>query len=232
MCGYARRHIQNDDLKAFVDAIGMMELFRGERDENQIEHFYPAFGGAANRQISDLIIREDGEIKTVDATWWFECKEVGDQLLVDNTRTTFNARNLVSPYWRGAIRHHRAIVLATGLGEGKLIDGKNRHFYMQGETPLLMGAVYRPFSNGLYSTAIITRDAHSRFSEYHDKAFPLFLPPDSEFLKLWLSNEPESHPEIARLLENPKVFNALTVTQVKTFKGGQPLSEPKILLPD
>jgi hypothetical protein len=62
------------------------------------EHFYPAFGGAASRRITGMIIQEEGELKSVDATWWFDCQEVDGELVVNNKRTTFNARNLTSPY--------------------------------------------------------------------------------------------------------------------------------------
>ena len=232
MCGYARRHISNHDLSEFVKAIGMMRLYEDRVEPDGPQHFYPAFGGAASRQIRGLIINEDHQVKTVDATWWFDCAEQDGQLIVNNARTTFNARNLVSPYWKAAIRHKRAIVLCTALGEGKAVAGKNRHYFMEGETPLLLGAVYRSFPNNLYSTAIITRDAHPRFDAYHDKAFPLFLPPDPQFLKIWLSDAPESNPVIADLLERPRVFNRLKVTAVKTFKDAVPTSSPEYLEPD
>jgi putative SOS response-associated peptidase YedK len=120
----------------------------------------------------------------------------------------------------------------TGIGEGKVIDGKNRHFLVEGTQPLLMATVCRKFPSGHYSTAIITQDSHSKFDKYHDKAFSLFLPPEPEFLKLWLSNEPETHPQIAHLLENPKVFNKLKITPVKTFKDAKPTGEVEYLEPD
>jgi putative SOS response-associated peptidase YedK len=210
----------------------MSELFRTYPDEALMQHFYPAFGGASNKQIKDLIINENGQLKTVDATWWFECSEQDGKLIVDNTRTTFNARNLVSPYWKNAIRHHRGIVLATALGEGKVVAGKKHQFLMEGERPILLGAIYRQYPNNLYSTAIITREEHPRFNEYHDKAFPLFLPPDPQLLKLWLSSEPETHPVIADLLANPKIFTSMKITRVKTFKDAVAIGEAIVLSAD
>lgn len=232
MCGYARRHIGGKELREFVNLIGMPDLFKDHPDEVLLQHFYPAFGGAASRQINELIIRENGEVKTVDATWWFDCKEVDGELIVNNHQTTFNARNLASPYWKGAIRHHRAVVLATALGEGKEVNGKNRHYFMEGESPILLGAVYRSFPNGLYSTAIITRDAHPRLEQFHDKACPLFLPPDPDFLKLWLGDEPETNPAIANLLDAPKVFGWLKVKPVKTFKDAVATGSTETLISD
>lgn len=234
MCGYARRHISNKDLNEFVKTLELMVQFRNRPDQESpvLEHFYPAFGGAAGKQFKGLIIREGDQLKAVDATWWFDCEENDGDLIVNNKRTTFNARNLASPYWKGAIRYHRAIAVVTAIGEGKEINGKNRHFFVEGETPLLMGAVYRTFPNNLYSTAIITRDSHARFEAYHDKAFPLFLPPEAEFLKLWLSDAPETDPAIADLLSRPKIFNRLRITPVKTFKDAIATGETEFLEQD
>lgn len=242
MCGYARRHISTVDLIEFMKSIELLANYQFELPLDELVHFYPAWGGAAWKQIKDLIIREDGEIKTVDATWWYACKEAGDQLVVDNKLTTFNARNLHQKYWTRGIRHHRAIVLATAIGEGKdeeikdedgnVIKTKKHSYFVEGETPLLIGAVYRKYENNLYSTAIITRDEHPRFSPYHSKAFPLFLPADAKFLRLWLSDEPETHPAIAHLLENPRIFNTLKVTEVKTFKDAVAKGETITLAPD
>lgn len=231
MCGYARRHVssrQMNDLAELLDYGGIVEKVPVET----LQHFYPAFGGAASRQLNSLVIREESVTKAIDATWWFDCVEDGEGLVVNNKRTTFNARNLSSPYWKAAIRRHRGIFVATGIGEGKVIDSKNRHFLVESDEPLLLGCVYRPFNNGCYSAAIITRDEHLRFSEYHDKAFPLMLPPDPEFLKLWLSDEREDHPAIAHLLNDPKIFTDLKVTPVKTFKAGEAVGTVEYLAAD
>ena len=234
MCGYGRRHIKTPDLVEFVRTLRLMGAFNNfnEYDAPELLHFYPAFGGAAGKQIKDLIIQEDGVLKAVNATWWYHCHEVDGQLVVDNKLTTFNARNLENRYWLPAIRHRRAIVIATAIGEGKEIDKKKHSYFVEGETPLLLGAVYQSFPNNLYSTAIITRNEHPRFSPYHDKAFPLFLPHDPEFLALWLSDEPETHPAIAYLLENPRIFNRLKITEVKTFKDAEAKGQSIYLEPD
>lgn len=232
MCGYARRHISTRELRDFVDLIHQPKLEFKLPEDGGIQHFYAAFGGNASRQLKDLIIRKDDQVKTVDATWWFDCQEDGQRLAVNNSRTTFNARNLSSPYWKGAIRHYRGIFLATGLGEGKSVDGKNRHYLVESERPILMGCVYRPFPNGCYSAAIITRDSHPRFEKYHEKAFPLMLPPDPEFIDIWLGDAGDDHPAIADLLAHPAIFNDLKITQVKTFKDAKPLAEPEFVAAD
>lgn len=231
MCGYARRHISSRQLHELADLFNEAGLVI-KRGVEELVHFYPAFGGNPTRALSDLVIRQGAGLATVDATWWFDCQENGDSLTVNNKRTTFNARNLTSPYWRGAIRHHRGVLITTGIGEGKMIDGKNRHFLVESDQPILLGCVYRPYPNGCYSAAVITRDSHPRFEPYHDKAFPLMLPHDPAFLQLWLSDTREEEPAIADLLEHPKIFNSLKITPVKTFKDAQPLGETTVLQAD
>jgi putative SOS response-associated peptidase YedK len=219
MCGYVKRHIGPKDLNEFLELLGIRGYYDEANEEPELKHFYPAFGGNPDRNIEGLIIEEEGQLKLVNATWWYDCSETDGEFKV-GTRTTFNARNLESRYWKSAIRHHRAIVVATGLGEGKMIDGKNKHFLVTSDRLLLLGAVYQRFPSGRYSCAIITRDAHPRFEAYHDKAFPLFLPYNLEFLKLWLSQANEQQPQIAHLLASPKIFANLSILPVKTLKGG------------
>jgi|SRR5680860_388533 len=91
---------------------------------------------------------------------------------------------------------------------------------MEGTQPFLLGALYRPFPNGQYSCAVITRDAHLKFEPYHDKAFPLFLPPTREFVQTWLAEDIPQANEIDNLLEHPRLYATLQVEEVKTFKSG------------
>ena len=51
-------------------------------------------------------------------------------------RTTFNARNLDSPFWKGAVRHHRAIVVGTALGESNKVGSTNEHYLMNAKERL------------------------------------------------------------------------------------------------
>lgn len=230
MCGYLRRNTDGQTLREYYASIQVPLSWPKVDEAPEEEHFYAAFGGNASRQITGMIIRGEGEAKTVAATWWYDCSEEDGRLVV-GSRTTFNARNLVSPYWRGGIRHYRGIAVASAIGEGKAIDGKNVHYLMSSKPgePILLGTIYRAFPCGLYSCAVITRDSQPGFDKYHDKAFPLMLPNDQDFLQKWLADVPESEPSIAELLAHPKVFNDLTVVRVKTLKGGVPLGEAEFL---
>lgn len=232
MCGYVNRFVSQRTLREFMELLGMQSASeQANDDEPAMQHFYPAFGGDSRRTIDGLLIMEGGQLKLVNATWWYDCQEVDGRLVV-GPKTTFNARNLHYAYWREAIRKRRAIVIATGLGEGKTISGKNHHYLVTSERLIFLGAVYQSFPSGHYSCAVITRDTHPRFEPYHDKAFPLFLPPNLDFLKLWLSEADDENPQIEHLLENPKIFSELKITRVKTFKGAVPIGEPQSLAAD
>ncbi|GAA3953137.1 SOS response-associated peptidase family protein [Allohahella marinimesophila] len=221
MCGYVQRALETAELERLLEKIGLEELTGDlfSHSPDQVEHFYPAFGGNPNRKIRNLIIQHEGKPRLVDATWWFDCTAVGDELRVGK-RTSFNARNLDSPFWKGALRHHRGLVAATGIGESKVIDGKKHQFLMIGNEPFLLGALYRPFSNGHFSCAVITRDAHLKMEPYHDKAFPLFIPATKDFVQLWLDDTVMQSEVIDELLAHPKLTATLQVEEVKTFKRG------------
>jgi putative SOS response-associated peptidase YedK len=180
---------------------------------------YPAFGGDINRRIP-LLVSQDNQLKRVDAIWWFDAYVQSQQTLLGQ-RTSFNARNLDSPFWKGALNNSRGIVLANQIGESKPV-GKGKHqFLMQSNAPFMLGAIYRKLENGDYCCAIITRDAHPKMTPYHEKAFPLFLPIDMQFLHIWLGPKPAEHPQINALLSEPKLFPTLHVQRVKTYKSKQ-----------
>ncbi len=189
---------------------------------------YPAFGGDTTRRIP-LLINENGSLKQVQAVWWFDTFLRDSETFIGG-RTSFNARNLSSPFWNSALNNNRAIVLATELGESKLV-GKTKHQYlMQSSQSFMLGALYQKLENGDYSCAIITRDTHPKMEPYHDKAFPFFLPMAPNFMDLWLSDVPADNPQIITLLEKPKLYPTLNVTRVKTYKNKQKVGSTDITL--
>jgi putative SOS response-associated peptidase YedK len=226
MCGYLRRHVKPRDLRAFLELLGLKadsphgQDDEPESDEPVLEHFYPAWGGNINRRINKLLVEEHGELKLVDATWWYHAQEVDGQLQL-GPKKTFNARNLHYAFWSNGINHRRAIAIVTGVGEGKNINGKDVHYLIESDTFLLLGAVYQRFPSGQYTCSIITRDSAAQYQPYHENSFPLFLPHDVDTLKLWLGTATADHPTIAELLAHPKVVNDLAITPVKTFKDAK-----------
>lgn len=229
MCGFIKRVTDRPAYRALIKQLGWDDLLAG--DDVGLQQFYPAFGGDSSRQIKGLVIEEGGHTRAVNATWWFDCKEEGDQLVVGK-RTTFNARNLDSPFWKGALRHHRGIVVATGIGESKVIEGKKHQFLMESETPFLLGALYRWFPAGHYSCAVITRDEHPKFTPYHEKAFPLFLPIDRDFLDTWLDPDITQADVIDELLTRPRLYTDLQVQEVKSYKGAIPIGSSRSISAD
>lgn len=143
-------------------------------------------------------------------------------------RTTFNARNLDSPYWHKAISKRRGIVVATAVGESNpSANGKAQYLMRPTSGAMLLGVVYRMFSNGCFSCAVVTRPPRPDFSQYHEKSIPCFLPHNKEFISAWLGNE--ENEAVDELLSNPKIYCDLEVTKVKTFKSGEPLAPAAIL---
>lgn len=232
MCGYLRRHIGPKDLQEFLKLIDMPQLEFQFPEDGRPQHFRPAWGAVPEAQIKGLIVREDDRPKLVDATWWYACDERGDTLRPNMDAETFNARRLHLDRWRDPINHRRGIAMATAIGEAITSNGKKTQFFVEGKMPLLMGCLYQKFSNGRYSCAVITRDPHLRFKDYHDEAFPLMLPPDPIFLKLWLSDTPADDPAIAELLKQPKIFTDLIVTPVKTYKDAAPKGSSNLVHAD
>jgi putative SOS response-associated peptidase YedK len=227
MCGYIEINGEQQSIVAFPEGEIVNQFI-----SSLFKRYYPAFGQDPNKTI-DIVIEENGELKQVAATWWFDCSDSFDGLQV-GTRTTFNARNLDSPYWQSALHYNRAIVLATGMGESKVV-GKTKHqYYMQSDEVFVLGALYQKFSDNRYSCAVITRDAHPKMEPYHHKAFPCFLPNDDPFLKRWLSQSVQQHPEINKVLNFPTLYPTLKVQRVKTYKDKVPYKsfEPKILTSD
>jgi len=228
MCGYIEVSGEHQQLFMQFSKQKIAKQFYS----TSFKRYYPAFGQDPNKTI-DIVIEENGELKQVAATWWFDCSDSFEGLRV-GTRTTFNARNLDSSYWQGALQYNRAIVLGTGIGESKVV-GKTKHqYYMQSDEVFVLGALYRKFSDDRYSCAVITRDAHPKMEAYHDKAFPCFLPNYDQFLKRWLSQSVQQHPEINKVLNNPTSYPTLKVQRVKTYKDKVPYKsfEPKILSSD
>ncbi|WP_166256369.1 SOS response-associated peptidase family protein [Marinobacter salicampi] len=231
MCGYIRRVTDSPAVADLLDQIGLGRLASRFAGEGDIEHYYPAFGGNPERKIHHLIVPGPEGPTTVDATWWFDAQQEGGTLRLGR-RTTFNARNLNSPYWKGALRHHRALVVATGLGESKWVNGKKTQYLMEGEQPFLLGALYRPFDNGCISCAVITRDSHPRFDEYHDKAFPCFVPADQKFVDQWLNSDGQVPDMVSRYLTQPQLTVPLRVAHVSTFKRGTVSLDSEMLSAD
>ena len=221
MCGYIEVNgEQSGPVMLQPDFSDYLPFFpKGEK-----KVFYPAFGQNPDRTI-DILIREEGALKKVSATWWFDCVDSENGLLVGN-RTTFNARNLSSPFWKHALQKYRAITFATAIGESKFV-GKTKHqYYMQSDDVFALGVLYRKHSNNKYSCAVITRDSHPKMEPYHDKAFPCFLPMEPNFLDIWLDETIQQHPRIDFVLENPTLYPSLHVQRVKTYKDKVPMNSP------
>lgn len=222
MCGFVGYSNVREQPALFAQYEGLLKQLRDYEA-------YPAFGGDTARKIP-LLIHEDGQSKWIEAIWWFDGFTDG-KVTILGKRTSFNARNLESPYWEKSLQSSRACIVATEIGESKIV-GKTKHQYLlTSQQPFLLGALYRKLDNGDYCCAVITRDSHPKMSPYHDKAFPLFLPVQTEFLSEWLSPNVASSFAIEQLLQHPKLFPTLSVRRVKTYKGKQAIGHFTDVLP-
>ncbi|MBX2859407.1 MAG: SOS response-associated peptidase family protein [Cellvibrionaceae bacterium] len=182
-------------------------------------------------RVNHLVIWRNGKAVYTDALWWYALKRENDQLVLNPKVTSFNARNLDSPLWRSAIRARRGVLFASEIGESQ---GKARYL-MQSQTLFALGCVYQQWQQAgatVYSFALITRDPHPRFSRYHDKSMPLFLPNNPEFLDHWLDPTVEQSPQISAVLEQPKLRVTFDVLPVKTYKRAEPLGQIELLQAD
>ena len=192
---------------------------------------FPVQRAYQRRSFHGLITLEDTGYCVSSAIWWYQLKADGEKLVPNEKVTSFNARDLSKPLWRQAIKTRRAIVLATELGES---NGKAR-FLMKSEEGFALGCVYKDWEiNGehLRSFAVITRPPHERFSQYHDKSVPCFIPLDKTFIEEWLNPNIDSSPAINALLDNATLTTDLEVTKVKSYKHAEPLGETENLPKD
>lgn len=217
MCGY---------IGNLYEAPGVIDLM----EELGIQLPLPYFQSYQRRIHPALITADQGVPTLSKAIWWFAMKREGQTWVPNPEITSFNARNLDSRLWKPAVESRRGLIFGTEVGESKGRD----HYLMRTESGLAVGALYQdwhtPGGDVVRSMAVITRRPHSRFSQYHDKSIPMFLPMDAVTLRTWL--DPAigiEHPEIASLLKTPKIYTPLSVTRAKSFKRGEPFGEPEWL---
>ncbi len=194
---------------------------------------YPVSQNYQRRPVTGLITAVPGGGYSMStAVWWYAMKMDAGQWVPNEKVTSFNARNLQSPLWKEAIAQRRGVVFASEVGES---NGRDRYL-MRSTEGLALGAVYRdwvaPSGAAVRSMAIITRPPHARFSRYHDKSIPCFLPLDVDVLKCWLDPALPTSDAIERMLETPRLYSDLNVTRVKTYQRGEALAAAELLSKD
>lgn len=217
MCGFARRirAAKIPKLERIRMEYGLPEFPDGQ--------FWPG------TQMTGLIVGEEGGgARMIDATWWFILEDKGGQLKPNRSITCFNARNLDGRLWKGPFKTSRCILPATSI-----VETKDKHSYhMEAEEGLLLGGLYRTWKHGeelLHSCAIITCPPHERFSEYHDKSIPLFLPDDPKLIAAWLDPGFHDSDFFKGMIEAPRLPIDLNVTPVKNSQHLEPLGDAGVL---
>lgn len=202
MCGYAMR----------VQAMKAAKL-RAALEEWDIENipdgrFFP------RTTMTGLIIHDGERPRTIDAMWWFLLQEKEGALKPNPSITCFNARNLSGQLWRGPMKTHRCILPATSIVE--TLGSKS--YLMDAAEGLFIGGLYRTWKlddQVVHSCALITCEPHERFSTYHDKSIPLFLPYDMSILNAWLDPTFTDVGFFQGLIDKVLIPTDLMVTPVK-----------------
>lgn len=218
MCGFVGRVIDSPYVKALM---AILEL------DNVI---LPPGKFRPRGILKGVIIEEEGQLKSVDATWWFALTKSGDEWQANPKLTSFNARDLSKPLWKNSLNSNRALVFADEIGERH--QGSNTQFLMQANNGLALGAIYKKYiSNGIphYAVAIITRPPVAAFAQFHEKSMPLFIPPDKALMQQWLKPDNLIPSEVQSLLEEPKLFYDLSVTPVKTYVRGEVIGPTELI---
>ena len=221
MCGHIKRVTDNPNVKKLMALIGM------ENTSLAGGNFYPG------SSVDGIIIENKAGRQSINALWWF--------LLDENTGkpnykyATFNARRLDGKLWKSAIKHHRCLIVATGIGESKGEKKEKKSFLMESDEAFFLGGLYRTyqFDNELiYTFSVITRAPHPRFSQYHDKAIPLFMPSKQDVLNQWLDPKENDGTNFDKMLNQPSITVDFKVTPVKSTKRLEAVGETEFLAKD
>jgi putative SOS response-associated peptidase YedK len=175
MCG--RVYVKNSNM-----TMAIMSAFGLERYE------LPTLNNVAPTGEVPIVCHNDrGELDLMAMRWWLHpnwSKEPPNAKYA-----TFNARIetvLTSPTFRGPIKQHRGILPAAGFVEWKTEGKEKQPFYVEGKTePMAMAAIFDIWNTDLYSCAIITQPADSRFEHIHHR-MPLAL--NIEQARQWLDH--------------------------------------------
>lgn len=220
MCGHFRRH-NNPAVNKILSSIGLDELILTNGD------FYPA------SVVDGIIVQHNSRRQSLTAQWWFLLdKQTGKP---NYKYATFNARNLDNRVWSGALRANRCVIPVTGIGESIGVGNNKRSYLLESEQAFFLGGLYNTYEikgETVVTFAVITRDSHPRFSRYHDKATPLFMPGDVNIIEQWLDPSIQNTQVFNDLLGHPAIPVNFTVTPVQTTRKLIPVGEPESLLAD
>lgn len=225
MCGYVERQRTLDrQYRDYLQSLKIQELPLGR--------FFP--GG----KMSGVLFQREDNIHVVDAIWWFKLHWENDAWKPLRKVTSFNARNLQNNLWKTPVKTSRCIIPATAIVEtieDQQDPKKKRSYLMDARDGMLLGGLYAEYKNGdqtTYSCTVITLDPHERFSQYHNKATPLFLPLDEKLLATWLDPTFTDFDYFRGLTETPQLPVDLSVTEVNNSRGLLPVGAAVMLEAD
>lgn len=116
--------------------------------------------------------------------FWSKEPSTGNRMINARAETV-----AVKPSFRGPFRYRRCLVPASGFFEWKSTSsGRIPHYFPRKEFPLMgFAGIWDEFTDGeniLYTYSIITREANTQLSSYHQR-MPVVIEPDD--FKEWLA---------------------------------------------
>jgi putative SOS response-associated peptidase YedK len=220
MCGHFQRNTEHPTFRPLLKSIGLEQLSLTSGN------FYPA------SLVDGIIFEKNAQRHSVQAVWWF----LLDKDMKPNYRyATFNARKLNSRLWARPLKHNRCIIPVTAIGESKGEKSEKQSFLLEGDEAFFLGGLYNQYEhdgNVITTFSVITRDPHTRFSRYHDKATPLFMPFDENIIDQWLNPRVQNADVFKLILDNPKITVDFSVTEINSTRKLAVIGETERLLKD
>jgi putative SOS response-associated peptidase YedK len=216
MCGYAQRMRAIPKAQRYLEEWGINEALPMGR-------FWPG-----TTMTGVIIESAEQGIHAIDAIWWFLLAPKDGQLKPDRKITCFNARNLDGRLWKSPFKTSRCLIPVSAIVETK---GK-QSYLMEAEGGAFLGGLYRTWGDGaqqVHSCSVITCPPPPRFSEYHDKSIPLFMPLDDGILRRWLDPTFHEADFFRGMIDTPGLPYDFTVAPVKNSQHVEPLGEFEVL---
>lgn len=191
-------------------------LFKYESDDRAAEEFPPRYNIGPTQPI--VTIRQEMGRRVLRLVRWGLVpgwvKDPQQFTLLINARAE---TVLEKPSFRGAMRHHRCLLPATGYYEWRREGGQKQPFYMRPKSSELfaMAGLWAEWSgpdgNLIDSGAILTQPANEALSGIHHR-MPIVITPDrfDDWLNVTQIDAPEAHRMLLPVPED--FFEAIPVS--------------------
>lgn len=196
----------------------------------------PRYNIAPTQVVAGVRSAADGGRELVGFRWglipsWAKEKAIGSRLINARSETV-----ATTPAFRGAFRHRRCVVPATGFYEWKKLEGTGRKqpFFIQRRDgqPMVLAGLWESWSDRetgelIESCTILTTEPNATVSPLHDR-MPVIL--DEGGWTTWLEPGIES-PEALKAVLRPAPDDALVVDPVSPRVNSPRQDDPSLIEP-